>query len=92
MHCRNAAERAICTFKAHFISTLADTCAQFPKFLWGQILEQAELTLNAMRQATSDPSKSAWGYLHVRPFNYYATTLGPLGIPVIIHKNPGRSK
>ena len=60
MHHRNAAERAICTFKAHFMVTLEESCAQFPKILWNQLLEQAELTLNLMRQATSDPRKSAW--------------------------------
>ena len=45
-----------------------------------------------MRQATADPSKSAWEYLHVRPFNYYATPLVPLGIPVIMHNKPSRRK
>ena len=41
-----------------------------------------------MRQATADPRKSSWEYLHGRLFNYDATPLGPLGIPVIIHNKP----
>ena len=39
MHRRNAAERAIHTFKAHFLATLAGTCAKPPNFLWDQLLE-----------------------------------------------------
>ena len=92
MHRRNMAEHAIHTFKAHFLVTLAGTCAQLPKFLWDQLLEQAEITINLMCQATSDPSKSAREYFHVRPFNYDATALGPLGIPVIVHNKPSRLK
>ena len=59
MHRRNVAERGKLTFKAHFMATLARTCAQFPNVLGDQILEQAELTLNLMCQATADPRKSA---------------------------------
>ena len=56
------------------------------------MLEQAELTNNLMRQATADPRKLAWEYLHGRPFNYDAKPLGPLVIPVIIHNKPSRRK
>ena len=90
MYSHNAAERAIRTCKAHFLSTLAGMCAQLPKKLWDQLLEHNELTLNIMRQATAYPRKSAWEYLHDIPFNYYATPLAPLGIPVIIHNKPGQ--
>ena len=55
-------------------------------------MEQAEITLNIMLQATADPRKSAWEYLHGRPFNYDATPLGPLGIPIIIHNKSDRCK
>ena len=92
MHLRNASERDIRTFKSHFLTTLAGTCAQLPNFLWDQLLEQAELTMNLMRQDTSDPNKSAWEYLHGIPFSYDATPLFPLGIPVTIHKKPRRRK
>ena len=72
--------------------TFAGTCAKFTKCLWDQLLEQAGLTLNPMRQATADTSKSAWCYLHGIPFNYDSTQLGPLGIPVIVHNKPSRHK
>ena len=34
VHHRNIAERAICTFKAHFLSILAGVSDAFPNFLW----------------------------------------------------------
>ena len=33
MHCRNRAERAICTFKSHFLSILAGIDSAFPPYL-----------------------------------------------------------
>ena len=63
-HPSNASERAICTFKAHFLSILAGVAPYFPRNLWDLLLQQAELTLNLLIQATLDPSQSAWSYFH----------------------------
>ena len=40
IHCRNSAERSICTLKAHFIPTLAGIAPNFPKNLWYLLLPQ----------------------------------------------------
>ena len=48
----NKAERAIGTWKDHFIATLAT--------VWEDFVEQAELTLNLMRVSPIHPSLSAW--------------------------------
>ena len=61
-------------------------------FLWDQLLEQAELTLNLMRKSKADPIKLSQEYLHGSTFNYDTTPIGPLGIPVIIHNKPIRRK
>ena len=87
-HIRNAAERAICTFKAHFIAILAGVAHDFPRNLWHLLLPQREVTLNLLRQATLYPSISAWAYFH-GPFNYDATPLGPIGCNIISHKKTG---
>ena len=92
MHRRNVDKRAIHTFKARFLDTLSGTRAQFTNFLSGQLLEQAELNINLMRQSMADPRKLSWEYLHGRPFNYDATPLGPLGTPFAIHNKPIRRK
>ena len=55
-HRSNAAEHAIPTFKAHFLSILAGVAPDFPRNLWDLLLPQTELTLNMLRQATLDPT------------------------------------
>ena len=87
-HQSNAAERSICMFKAHFISILASVAPDFPLNLWNFLLPQTEVTLNLLRKAALDPSKSAWAYFH-GPFNYDATLLGHPGCNLIAHKKTG---
>ena len=58
-HRSNVAERAICTFKSHFISILAGVAPDFPRNLWDLLLPQTELTLNLLRQATLNNTRSA---------------------------------
>jgi hypothetical protein len=91
MHRRNAAERAIRTFKAHFLAILAGVEADFPSHFWDLLLPQAELTLNLLRQSTINQEISAWEAFN-GAFNYDATPLGPLGINAIVHSKPSRRK
>ena len=60
VHQRNTAEIAIRTLKAHFLSVLAGVDPTSPKFMWNNLLVQTELTINLLRQATLNPSMSAW--------------------------------
>ena len=62
MHRRNQAERAIRTFKDHFLAILAGVDASFPLYLWDLLLPQAELTLNLLRQSVLNRRISAWEY------------------------------
>ena len=87
-HQNNAAERAILTFKAHFISILTGFVPDSLRTLWDLLLSQTELTLNLLRQANLEPSRSAWSYFH-GSFNYDATPIGPLRCDIIAHKNTG---
>jgi hypothetical protein len=48
-HCRNAAERAIQTFKNHFIAGLCSIDKDFPLHLWDRLVEQRFITLNLLR-------------------------------------------
>jgi hypothetical protein len=50
-HRVNAAERAIHTWKNHFIACLCSTDPHFPIRLWDRLIPQAELTLNLLRQS-----------------------------------------
>ena len=87
-HRSNAAERAIHTFKAHFLSILAGVAPDFPKKNWDLLLPQTEPTLNLLRQATLDPNRYAWSYFH-GTFNYDATPIRPLYCDIITHKKTG---
>jgi hypothetical protein len=65
MHRQNAAERAIQTFKNHFISTLCGNDKDFPMHLWDRLLPQALLTLNLLCSSHINPRLDActgpWG-------------------------------
>ena len=91
VHCRNAAEHAIRTFKAHFLASIAGVDRAFPSSLWDTLLPQMELTLKLLRQATLAPEISAWEY-YKEPINYDATLLSPIGCKVAIHNKPGPRK
>jgi hypothetical protein len=58
LHRRNAAERAIRTFKNHFIVGLCSVDPQFPLHLWDRLLPQAELTLNLSQNRNSTKAKT----------------------------------
>jgi hypothetical protein len=47
-HRRNAVERAISTFKEHFVARLYSVDPAFPLHLWYRPLPQAEITLNLL--------------------------------------------
>ncbi len=55
-HERNKAERAIQTYKNHFVSILCGADKDFPLYLWSDILRQAEHTLNLLRPSRRLPS------------------------------------
>jgi hypothetical protein len=90
-HRRNAAERAIQTFKNHFISILCGTDKRFPMHLWCRLLPQATATLNLLRTSRLHPQLSAEAHLN-GAFDFNRTPLAPLGTQVILHETPQQRK
>ena len=88
MHRRNRAERAIHTFKDHFLAILAGIDPSFPPYLWDLLLPQAELTLNLLRQSSINEKISAWEFFN-GPFDFNKTPLGPASIPNLPLAAPG---
>jgi hypothetical protein len=84
-HRNNLAERAIQTFKAHFISILNGTDQHFPPHLWCRLIPQAVLTLNMLRKSRINPKLSAYNQLFGN-FDFNATPLAPLGTKVIAYE------
>lgn len=87
VHRRNAAERAIRTFKNHFVAGLCSTHPEFPIHLWDKLLPQATLTLNLLCGSRLDPTISAHEQLF-GPCDFNRTPLAPPGCKVLIHEKP----
>jgi len=75
-HRRNAAERAIRTFKNHFIAGLCSIDKNFPLHLWDCLTHQAVLTLNLMRGSRINPNLSAWAQVY-RNYDFNRTPITP---------------
>ena len=88
-HRTNYAERAIQTFKAHFIAILSGTDPSFPPDCWDLLIEQAVITLNHLRQSRQQPQLSAYAQVH-GPFDFNKTPLLQLGCKVMIHNRPAK--
>jgi hypothetical protein len=64
LHHRNAAERAIQTYKNHLLACLASCDPDFPVSECEQLFFQVGLTLNLLRSSRVNPKLSAYTYLH----------------------------
>jgi hypothetical protein len=73
------AERAIRTFKKHFIATLCIVADDYPLGIWDKLLPQAELCLNHLMPYPSNPAVSAYAGLHGGPFDFAAHPIAPAG-------------
>lgn len=89
VHRRNAAERAIQTWKNHFIAGLASTDPSFPLNAWDHLLPQCNLTLNLLRSSRRQPRLSAHTCFFGN-FDFNATPLAVPGTRVLIHEPPSR--
>ena len=87
LHIRNSAERAIQTFKNHFISGLTSVNKNFPIHIWCRLLPHCLLALNLLRPSRINPKLSAYAQLH-GAFDFNRTPLAPPGTKIIIHDKP----
>jgi hypothetical protein len=92
-HCRrrNAAERAIHTFKEYFVSGLASVDPDLPLHLWDRLLPQAEITLSLLRKSRQHPQLSAAAYYHGM-VDYNKTDFAPPGYKIISHEKPSQRR
>ena len=84
MHRINAVEWAIQTFKNHLISGLCTVDTNFPMQLWGELLEQAEISLNLLRHSRINGKLFAYVQLE-GPFNFNKTPLAPVGCRALMY-------
>ncbi len=87
IHRTNKAERAIRTFKNHFIAGLSTTSKDFPLDAWDELIDQMELTVNLLRGSNVNPYVSAWQQIH-GPYEYARNPIAPAGTRVLIFERP----
>jgi hypothetical protein len=88
-HLRNSMERAIRTFKEHFVAGLSSVEPSFPMHLWDRLLQQAEITLNLLRTSRLHPQLSAVAHYHGL-VDYNKIAFAPPGCKIIAHEKPGK--
>ena len=71
-HRCNLAEKAIQTWKYHFIGVVSGTAATFPVHLWCQAISQVERQLFLLRQPPVHPQVSAYAQVY-GPHDYNAS-------------------
>jgi hypothetical protein len=90
-HRRNAAERAIRTFKEHFVAGLSSFDPSFSLHLWDRLLPQVEITLNLLRTSRLHPQLSAAAHFHGL-VDYKKTTFAPPVCKITAPKKPGNQE
>eukprot|EP00804_Cyclotella_cryptica_P016944 CCRYP_001898-RA/>CCRYP_001898-RA protein AED:0.31 eAED:0.31 QI:0/-1/0/1/-1/0/1/0/441 len=90
-HRRNIAEKAIQTWKDHFIAVISGTDTKFPLHHWCQLLPQMERQLSLLRQSNSHPHISSHTHLYSH-HDYNAQPFVPLGMEALVHDKPHRRK
>jgi hypothetical protein len=90
-HQRNAAKRAIGTFKEHFVAGLSSVDPSFPMHLWDRLLPQAEITLNLLRTSRLHPQLSAAAHYHGL-VDYNKTAFSLPGCKIIAYEKPGKRR
>jgi hypothetical protein len=90
-HQRNAAERAIRTFKEHFVDGLSSVDPSFLMHLWYRLLPQAEITLNLLQISRLHPQLSAAAHYHGL-VDYNKTAFAPPEGKIIAHEKPGKRR
>ena len=90
-HRRNVAEKAIQTWKDHFIANLSGTADTFPLHLWDQCIPQMERQLNLLSQSNANPKISTYAHLYGH-HDYNAMPFVPIGMETLVHDRPHRRK
>jgi hypothetical protein len=81
------AEKAIRTFKNHFVGVLSGCAPTIPLHLWCQLLPQVEWQLLLLRQSRLHPNLST--YVHVYGHcDYNKHPFVPIRMEALVHDKP----
>jgi hypothetical protein len=85
-HRANKAERAIQSWKNHFIAGIATVDPDFPMTQWPKFLVQAELTLNHLRPFADNDKISAYEGIYKSKYDFKAHPIAPIGTKVVVYE------
>ena len=85
MQIQNTAERAIRTWKNHFIAGFSTTYPDLPIREWDRQLYQCVITLNLLQNYRINPALSAYAYLF-GPYDFNKSPMAPPGTRVILYE------
>ena len=91
-HRRNIAEKAIQTFKDHFIGVLSGCAKSMPMHLWCQLLPQVERQLLLLRQSAVNPGMSAYAHVYQGQHDYNKHPFVPIGMEALVHEKPHKRR
>ena len=86
-HQTNQSEKAIDSWKCHFLAGLSGAEHNFPLHLWCCLLSQANKTLNLLRRSQINPRLAAEAKLN-GVFYYNRNPMAPPKTKVLIHETP----
>ena len=90
-HRVNAAERAIQTWKNHFLAGLNTIDPNCPVQLWDEFVNQGMITLNLLRASRVNPKLSAYAQLEGQ-YNFDRTPMAPVGTKSLIFLDPNKRR
>ena len=90
-HRRNVAERAIQTFKSHFIGVLCGVSETFPMWMLDEQIPQVDMQINLLRFSNVAPNVCVWTKLNGQ-HDFHRHPLAPLGIDMHILEPPATRK
>jgi hypothetical protein len=91
IHRRNAAERAIRSFKDDLIAGLCSTDTSFPMHLWDRLLPQAVITLNMLRTSRINPKLPAATHIYGQ-YYFNRAPMAPPGTRIKAHETPNKRR
>ncbi len=89
IHRTNPAEQKICTWKNHFLSSIAELPKTFPIANLCQLTDQTDFTLNMLWPCHKNPALSAVEALK-GSYSFDATPMALLGTEVLAHHKPNQ--
>ena len=90
-HLCNMAEKAIQTFKDHFIGVLSGCAPTFPLHLGCQLLPQVERQLLLLCQSRLHPNLSAYAHVYGH-HDYNRHPFIPIGMEALAHNKPHKRR